>query len=305
MAFNTPSYQQPWAGMILAGPDADVGILGVPWDNAASYRRGAADAPATLRRCISCADAFSEEGVPLTLSLCDYGDVPRDLNWSRYFATVTDCAQAALAHPFTLFLGGDHSVSIPLMQAMSERVTAPFGVLHIDAHADLEESYEGTRWSHACTARRALELPNVRSDGYVFVGLRAPIDEDIHFLGAHPEIQVHAMRAIIQRGIPAVAADVIARLSRFSQVYVTWDVDALDPAYAPGTGTPNAGGLTTRELLAFFRAVVPALPIRALDIVEIAPPLDHADMTTWAAIKMILETLGMVQAKGTGAAAPG
>ena len=298
MAFNTPSYQQPWAGMTLAGADADVGILGVPWDNAASYRRGAADAPINLRRCISCADHYSEEGVALTLSLCDYGDVGRDLDWARYFATVTDRAKAALRHPFTLFLGGDHSVSIPLMQAMSESVTAPFGVLHIDAHADLEDSYEGSRWSHACTARRALELPNVRSDGYVFVGLRAPIDEDIHFLRAHPEIQVHPMRSIIQRGIPAVAADVIAQLRRFDQVYITWDVDSLDPAYAPGTGTPNAGGLTTRELLEFFRLVVPALPVRALDIVEIAPPLDHADMTTWAAIKVILETLGMVQAKG-------
>jgi agmatinase len=301
MSFNTPSYQNPWAGMQLAGSDADVGILGVPWDNAASYRRGAAEAPATLRRCIACADPFSEEGIPLTLSLCDYGDVPRDLDWPRFFANVTARAKVALGHRFTLFLGGDHSVSIPLMQAMSESVTEPFGVLHIDAHADLEESYEGSPWSHACTARRALDLPNVRSDGYVFVGLRAPIDEDMHFLRAHPEIQVHPMRAIIQRGIPAVAADVIAYLRRFPQVYITWDVDSLDPAYAPGTGTPNAGGLTTRELLAFFRTVVPALPVRALDVVEIAPPLDHADMTTWAAIKIIMETLSMVQAKGVAA----
>jgi agmatinase len=301
MSFNTPSYQNPWAGMQLAGSDADVGILGVPWDNAASYRRGAAEAPATLRRCIACADPFSEEGIPLTLSLCDYGDVPRDLDWPRFFATVTARAKVALGHRFTLFLGGDHSVSIPLMQAMSESVTEPFGVLHIDAHADLEESYEGSPWSHACTARRALDLPNVRSDGYVFVGLRAPIDEDMHFLREHPEIQVHPMRAIIQRGIPAVAADVIAYLRRFPQVYITWDVDSLDPAYAPGTGTPNAGGLTTRELLAFFRTVVPALPVRALDVVEIAPPLDHADMTTWAAIKIIMETLSMVQAKGVAA----
>lgn len=301
MSFNTPSYQNPWAGMQLAGSDADVGILGVPWDNAASYRRGAAEAPATLRRCIACADPFSEEGIPLTLSLCDYGDVPRDLDWARFFATVTARAKVALGHRFTLFLGGDHSVSIPLMQAMSESVTEPFGVLHIDAHADLEESYEGSPWSHACTARRALDLPNVRSDGYVFVGLRAPIDEDMHFLRDHPEIQVHPMRAIIQRGIPAVAADVIAYLRRFPQVYITWDVDSLDPAYAPGTGTPNAGGLTTRELLAFFRTVVPALPVRALDVVEIAPPLDHADMTTWAAIKIIMETLSMVQAKGVAA----
>ena len=134
-------------------------------------------------------------------------------------------------------------------------------------------------------------------DGYVYVGLRAPIDDDIHFLAEHPEIQVHSMRSVIQRGIPAIAEDVILRLSRFKNVYITWDVDSLDPAYAPGTGTPNAGGLTTRELLDLFRRVVPALNVRAMDIVEISPPLDHADMTSWVAIKVILETFGMLQEK--------
>lgn len=297
MSFNTPSYNHPWAGMQLAQADADVGILGIPWDNAASYRRGAALAPANLRRCVACADPYSEEGVPFTLTLCDYGDVPRDLDWSRYFAQVTAQAKEALRHRFALFLGGDHSVTIPLLQAMNESVQEPFGVLHIDAHADLEESYEGSRWSHACTARRALELSNLAPNGYVFVGLRAPIDEDMRFLAEHPEIGVHPMRSIIRRGIPAIAADVIAALRPFRQVYITWDVDSLDPAYAPGTGTPNAGGLTTRELLQFFQIVVPALNVRAMDIVEIAPPLDHADITTWAAIKVIWEIFDLLQAK--------
>lgn len=297
MAFNTPSYNNPWAGMTLAGEDADIGVLGVPWDNAASYRRGAADAPANIRRCISCTDPFTEEGRAIKLSLCDYGDVPRDLDWPRYFAAVAERAKQALRHRFTLFLGGDHSVGIPLIQAMSESMDEPFGILHIDAHADLEDEFEGSRWSHACTARRALEQANVRSDGYIFVGLRAPIDDDARFLAEHPEIHVHSMRSIVQRGIPAVADDVIARLSRFKNVYITWDVDSLDPAYAPGTGTPNAGGLTTRELLDFFRRVVPALNVRAMDIVEISPPLDHADITTWAAVKIIFETFGMLQEK--------
>jgi agmatinase len=297
MTYNTPSSNNPWAGMTLANENADVGILGIPWDNAASYRRGAAEAPSTLRRCISCTDPFTEEGRAIELSLHDYGDVPRDLDWPRYFTTVTERAKQALQHPFTLFIGGDHSVGIPLIKAMSASTDEPFGILHIDAHADLEDEFEGSKWSHACTARRALENANVRSDGYVYVGLRAPIDDDIHFLAEHPEIQVHPMRSVIQRGIPAVAEDVIARLSRFKNVYITWDVDSLDPAYAPGTGTPNAGGLTTRELLHLFRSIIPALNVRAMDIVEISPPLDHSDITTWAAIKVIIETLGMLQEK--------
>lgn len=284
--------------MNLAGDEADIGVLGVPWDNAASYRRGAAEAPANIRRCISCTDAFTEEGEELRASLCDYGDVPRDLDWPRYFANVTGRAKQALGrHRFTLFLGGDHSVGIPLVKAMSESVAEPFGILHLDAHADLENEYEGSRWSHACTARRALENANARSDSYVYVGLRAPIDDDVRFLAEHPEIHVHSMRSIIQRGIPAVADDVIARLGRLKNVYITLDVDCLDPAYAPGTGTPNAGGLTTRELLDFFRRVVPALNLRAMDIVEVSPPLDHADITTWVAIKVIFEVFGLLQVK--------
>jgi agmatinase len=293
--YNTPSSNNAWAGMNLAGAQADIGVLGIPWDNAASYRRGAADAPAAIRRSIACADPFSEEGQRITASLCDYGDVPRDLDWPRYFADVGECAKTVLTHRFALFLGGDHSVSIPLMQAMSEQTKQPFGVLHIDAHADLEEEYEGSRWSHACVARRALEQANVPMDGYVFVALRAAIDEDVHFLAEHPAIQVHSMRSITRRGIPAVAQDVITHLSRFQQVYITWDVDSLDPAYAPGTGTPNAGGLTTRELLDFLWRVIPALNVRAMDIVELSPPLDHANITTWAVIKVIFEVFAMIQ----------
>ncbi len=297
MRYNTPSYNVPWAGMNLAGDDADIGVLGVPWDNATSNRRGAAEAPANIRRCIACADPFTEDGDVIALSLKDYGDVPRDLDWARYFEHVAERARHALHHRFALFLGGDHSVGIPIIRAMSAAVSEPFGILHIDAHADLEDEFEGSRWSHACTARRALENANVHSDGYVYVGLRAPIDDDIRFLAEHPEIQVHSMRAIIDRGIPAVATDVIARLSAFKQVYITLDVDALDPAYAPGTGTPNAGGMTTRELLSLLRRVVPALNIRAMDIVEVAPPLDHADITSWLAVKVIFEMFGMLQTK--------
>jgi len=141
MTYNTPSYNNPWAGMDLTADNADIGILGVPWDNAASYRRGAAEAPANIRRCISCTDPFTEEGRAIELSLHDYGDVPRDLDWLRYFANVNERAKQALHHRFTLFLGGDHSVGIPLIKAMSESMDEPFGILHIDAHADLEDEF--------------------------------------------------------------------------------------------------------------------------------------------------------------------
>jgi agmatinase len=135
----------------------------------------------------------------------------------------------------------------------------------------------------------------MKPEHLVFCGIRAYVEEEVIFLKENPAITVHSARNMHQRGIEAVAQDVVARLSGLSSIYLTLDIDCLDPAFAPGTGTPEAGGLTTRQLLEFLRLVFAALPIRAMDIVEVSPPLDYSDITTWAAIKVIYETFGWLQ----------
>ncbi len=288
-----PSHHKPWSGLATGGADAPVGLLGIPFDGAVSFRQGAAKAPAYIRQFTRNIAPITEEGLVLTgFDLCDYGDVERDLNWERYFASVHDQALTVLKHPFALFIGGDHSVSIPLMKAYSQHVTRPFGVIHIDSHTDLADSYEGHQWSHACTARRLLEYPHMQPQNLVFCGIRAYVEEELDFLRDHPEITVHSARKMFQRGIEATAQDVIARLQGLSSIYLTLDIDCLDPAFAPGTGTPEGGGLTTRELLEFLRLIFAALPVRVMDIVEVAPPLDYSDITTIAAIKVIYEVFG-------------
>jgi agmatinase len=270
-----------------------MGVLGIPFDGAVSFRQGAARAPATIRQFTYNIAPITEEGQALTgFSLCDYGDVERDLDWARFFAGVTERALTVLKHPFALFIGGDHSVSIPLMKAYSQQTNEPFGVIHIDSHTDLADSYEGHRWSHACTARRLLEYPHMQPENLVFCGIRAYVEEELDFLRGHPEITVHSARKMFQQGIRSTAEEVIARLKGLSSIYLTLDIDCLDPAFAPGTGTPEAGGLTTRELLEFLRLIFAALPVRAMDIVEVAPPLDYSDITTIAAIKVIYEVFG-------------
>lgn len=292
---SVPDHRKPWSGLATNNANAQIAVLGVPFDGAVSFRPGAALAPARIREFSQHVAPITEDGLILNrLALCDYGDVERDLHWERYFNDVTAHAQTALAHPFALFLGGDHSISIPLMRAFHETINAPFGILHIDAHTDLADTFEGHHWSHACTERRALELPYMQPENLVFCGIRSWLAEELDVIAQH-KITVHSAKAMHQRGIQAVAADVIAQLSGLSAVYLTLDIDCLDPAFAPGTGTPEAGGLTTRELLDLLQPIFAALPIRAMDIVEVSPPLDYSDITTVAAIKVIYEVLGWLQ----------
>lgn len=285
----SPPHRGLWSGLATDDRDADIGVLGVPFEGAASYRRGASFAPARMREMTPHMAACAEDGQPLSLRVRDYGDVPPDLEWSRYFQAVEDRAVDVLQHPLALFLGGDHSVTIPLMAAFDRVVDGPFGVVHFDAHPDLCDVFEGHRWSHACTERRALELRGLSPEHLVFVGLRSFCREEWDFFQAHPEIRYYTARESHRQGIEAVAQHVVERLSGLPAVYFTLDVDGLDPAFAPGTGTPEGGGLATRDLLELVRVAVRALPVRALDIVEVSPPLDQADITSAAALKCIYE----------------
>jgi agmatinase len=296
---HQPTHRQPWSGLCSDETDAEVGILGIPFDNASSFRKGAALAPAKIREITPHTAPVTEEGKRLTgLRVRDYGDVGGDLDWERYFATVEARAVEVLrSHRMTVFLGGDHSVTIPLTAAFSQVVEGEFGVVHFDAHPDLMDAFEGHRWSHACTDRRILELPNIKPRHLVFIGIRSWMDEELVFLDAHPEIGVHTAREVYRRGVGAVAEDVVAQLSDVDAVYFTLDIDGLDPACAPATGTPEVGGLSTRELLEFVRVIFARLPVRALDIVEVSPPLDCNDITSTAAVKVVYEVFGWVMGR--------
>jgi len=282
-----------WSGLIstcsAGSAEAEVGILGIPFDGAVSYRRGAALAPSRLRELSTHLSPCADEGQPLRLSVHDYGDVPAGPHWPRYSQAVEARAMDVLRHPLALFLGGDHSVTIPLMRALDRSEDGAFGVLIFDAHPDLFDVYDGRRWSHACTARRALELKGLDESHLTFVGLRSIAREEWEFLQTHPDIPYFTARQCYLRGMEAIAAEVVDRLRDVRAVYVSLDIDGLDPAYAPGTGYSEGGGPSTRELLELVRIVCRELPVKAMDVVEVAPPLDHSDITSFAALKVIYE----------------
>jgi len=293
--------EQYWCSL-TAGElqSSDVSILGVPFDGAVSGSRGAARAPCQIRELSKKMSPFSEEGLDLrSLTIFDQGNVPPDLDWERYFDTVYRQAFRLLsAGGFSLFLGGDHSVTIPLAGAFCDRYKdEPVGMIHLDSHCDLMDQYNGHRWSHACPQRRFLEHDNASPESLVMVGIRNYEEEELDYLRKTPEITVIGARQFHHKGHNAALEQIINALRGIETVYLSLDIDVLDPAFAPGTGTPEGGGLTTREAIEIVRAALAELPVKAMDIVEVAPPLDHSNITSLSALKIIYEVFAGLVSK--------
>jgi agmatinase len=288
----------PWGDLSACSiEEADVIIMGVPFDGAVSAGRGAAAAPDCLRELSKILPPATEEGTVFHgLKIRDEGNVPAHLNWEQYFGEVNKRAYDIIGQDkFCLFLGGDHSVSIPLESAFARALAGEnIGIITFDAHCDLADEYDGHRWSHACTQRRALELPNVKPNNFTLVGIRSFMEDELEFLAKHPEIRVITAREIYKHGLNHTFKAISERCQDCRAIYLSIDVDVLDPAFAPGTGTPESGGLSTRELMELVREIMVHLPVEVVDVVEVSPPLDSSDITSWAALKLIYEIFGEI-----------
>lgn len=305
----------PWGDLAVAAPTPKprVAVLGVPWDGSVCLRPGAAEAPARLRAFSSSSPAVSEDGHVVEASrfaVRDLGDVvpPAGLRLqapnaepavAAYFEEVERAAQATLAGPeapLLLSIGGDHSVTIPLFRAFAAASDEPAGLVLLDAHPDLFDVYEGSRLSHACPIRRALESGRLADEHVLMLGTRSYNVEELEVLRRRGIRHVPA-RELARRGVGAVVAEARERLRGVERVYLTLDIDVADPAFAPGTGAPVAGGLTSRELLDLVRGLVESLPVRAMDLVEIAPPLDPTETTLALGLQIVFETLAALDRK--------
>ena len=162
------------------------------------------------------------------------------------------------------------------------------GILHFDAHFDLCHQFAGHRWSHANTEKRALE-DIVDPEDLFFLGIRAAEREEMEVIQANPEIQVVTATEIFREGFEKAYERIYNHFKDYDALYFTLDIDVLDPAFAPGTGTPVAGGLSSRELVELVRLILRDLPVAAMDIMEVSPPLDSNDITSWAAIRVVQE----------------
>ncbi len=306
--------RHPWGGLAdpALPPPADVAVLGLPYEGGACWRGGAAEAPRRLREISASSPAISEEGYVVDASLLkvrDLGDIVpaagdsaeavREEFFLRAERTVTDIFRmAALAgrNSFLLSIGGDHSVTIPLLRGFSAGFPEGFGVVSLDAHPDLFDTYDGSPYASACPMRRALDGSRLRPEHLLILGTRSYNVVELDFM-KEKGIRFLPARQIEYQGVEAIIEMARRTMAGVGNVYLTIDIDVADPACAPGTGAPVSGGLSSRQLLDLSRGLVAALPVRAMDLVEVAPPLDPTDATLFLALQIIFETFAVLAEK--------
>jgi agmatinase len=296
-----PRFAGPATFARLPGIDqvqrADLAVVGVPFDSGVSYRPGARFGPAHIRQSSRLLRPYNPalDVEPFgARQVVDAGDVvcnPFDI--AAAIGEIFEAARGLTAGGTRLLtLGGDHTIALPLLRAMHER-HGTVAVLHFDAHLDTWDTYFGQPYTHGTPFRRAVEEGLVDRRHCMHVGIRGPL-YDVRDLPDSERLgfaTVHC--ADIETGGLAAAIDRMRDRLGDAPVYVSVDIDALDPAHAPGTGTPEAGGMTSRELLAMLRALAD-LNVVSADIVEVSPPYDHAEITGIAAAHVGYELLSVM-----------
>ncbi len=290
----------------LARRRPDVAIVGAPFDDAVSHRSGARFGPRAIREATYSAGNLNSLQLDVrpfeVLDVVDAGDaniVPAwlDRGHALIYRKVRDVARSGAV---PIVLGGDHSVSWPSVTAVAEAMhPATVGVLHFDAHADTAPEDWGVLAGHGTPMRRLIESGAVNGRNFVQVGLRGywPGPEVFAWM-QRQGMRWHFMREIEERGAEAVIDDAIAEaLDGPDLVYLSIDIDVVDPGMAPGTGTPEPGGLLTRELLRAIRRIVGRVRLAGMDIVEVSPPYDHAEVTAAAAHRCALEAISALAVK--------
>lgn len=261
--------------------DNDVALIGIKSDANSSYKRGAAEAPAFIRRALNSGSSnlCSETGVDLAgnTRFVDVGDRQVKDDPESFLAIEDEIKQLTAKGASPLVLGGDHAISYPVLRAIHS-AHGPVNVLHFDAHPDLYDDYEGNPWSHASPFARAME--DGLASRLVQVGIRT-LSEHLRSQAERFGVEIHEMRNLDTSSIG---------LDFKGPVYISCDIDALDPAYAPAVSHLEPGGLSVRDIL----SIIQRLPNRIVgaDIVEYNPVRDINDMTAMVAAKLLKEIAG-------------
>jgi len=283
---------RPWGGLV-GGEPPDVVVAGIPYDGSAVYRKGAALAPQRIRQLSAAMPPVTEDGHLLAgLRVRDIGDLDAGEQIETGWSKAAERLASVPTSSFLTVLGGDNCTVIATLAAQARRHPG-LSVLWVDAHPDLCDFSRGGRWTCGCALRRALDQSGIEPARVVIAGGRDYDPEELEFIASKGMLLVSA--ADIAHDLAGAAKKIAERLDG-QQVHVSFDIDALDPAFAPGTEIPSAGGLSTRQALDLLRMATIRSRLVGFDVVEVSPPFDSGDITTFAALKLIFEVWGMVKA---------
>lgn len=293
-----------WAGLQKPGmklEDADIVIFGIPYDGAVSFRSGASTAPDELRNITYTIDPTTEDLEYFgDLKVVDVGNVDCTSQESFFKEAEAISRECAEKRKFFIMIGGDHSATIPVQKGVDRGLGEDFGIIHIDAHFDLNDDQHGNKYSHGSTERRALELEHIAGiDSLYFIGIRSMDTVEVEFLKEN-KVNVISSKKIRELGWKQSAEKVVEKMKEHKNIYLTLDIDCLDPAYAAGTGTPQFGGMDSRELLNILDYLFKNLNIIGMDVVEVAPNLDSSMVSLFAARKIMTECMGHWYRKNVG-----
>jgi agmatinase len=285
--------------------DADVVVLGAPFDGGTSHRPGTRFGPQAIRM----TDYLPHDGSRPSLALrtdglrdlrvVDAGDVEM---YSGDIETALPALEAAVekvarSGAVPVVLGGDHSIAFADAKGVANVLGhGRVSMLHFDAHADTGDIEFGSLWGHGQPMRRLIESGALRGDRFLQIGLRGywPPPETLDWMAAQ-RMRSYEMTEIGQRGLDACLTEAFGiAVDECEGVFLSVDIDVCDPGHAPGTGTPEPGGLTARQLLDSVRRICLELPVVGVDVVEVSPPYDHADITAALANRVVLEALSAI-----------
>jgi agmatinase len=278
-------------------PEWDIALVGIPFDGGTTYRPGARFGPSAVRQGSRLLRPYHPELDTLPFErgqVVDAGDIgcsPFDVEAA---VSQIEAATGALLQGGgrVVAVGGDHTIALPLLRATSKR-HGPLALVHFDAHLDTWDTYFGQRFTHGTPFRRAWEEGLLLRDHSAHVGLRGPLygSGDLVDDAAMGFLQI-STDDVARQGTDRVISRLVERIGD-APLYISVDIDVLDPAHAPGTGTPEAGGLTSRELLALVRGL-DGLSIVGGDVVEVSPAYDHAEITAIAAAHVLYDLVTLM-----------
>ncbi len=274
--------------------EVDIGLIGVPFDGGVTHRAGARHGPravrdqSTLLRRINGATAIAPFAIARVRDLGDcWIEQPYELTGAHH--EIADFYRTVLgAGIVPLSVGGDHSITLPILRVVAAK--GPVGMVHLDAHCDTGDDYMGSRFHHGAPFRRAVEEGLLDPRRVIQIGIRGTTnDPDMWGFSQHSGMRVLGMDEFHDRGW-RFAAQEARRVIAGGPVYLSFDIDSLDPAHAPGTGTPEAGGITALEALRMLRELR-GLDFVGGDLVEVAPPFDVGSLTAFNAASVLFEML--------------